>query len=296
MATQARSDDVVFAYVRTHVDQLTAWDPKVRQDEPDSVHKMRVATRRLRGTLQSFRRFFDPEQARQLEVELKWLGGLLGQARDEEVLCEHLVADLSRLPAELVVGPVQARIVGHFAPRQAAGRADVLTALDGDRYAALLVALDALLGSPTQAAAAGRPAAKELPKTVGKALRRVNRRMKHAVALPHGEEREIALHQARKAAKRARYAAEALEPVARKKSRRSVKTMTKLQTVLGDHQDAVLVSRTVRGLGMLAHMNGENSFTFGVLYERNAATLPDLQKKAERHWEQRRKERRIWES
>jgi CHAD domain-containing protein len=279
--------EVVLAYVREHVDELTAWDPRLRQAEPDSVHQMRVATRRLRSTLKTFDRLFDPDQARPLGDELAWLSGLLGRARDEEVLCEQLMANLAQLPAELTVGPVQARIVGHFAPRQALARADVLTALDGDRYIALLDGLDALLNSPSRPTAASRQAEKELPKTVGKALRRVDRRMDHAFASSQGPERDVALHQARKATKRARYAAEALGPMNRKKYRRSARTMKKLQSALGDHQDSVITGHTVRELGMLAHMNGENGFTYGVLYEREAAAVPHLQARAEQLWKRR---------
>lgn len=284
--------DVVRAYLREHVGQLVAHDPRVRRAEPDSVHKMRVATRRLRSTLKTFHRYLPHDEAQRLGDELKWLGAILGEARDEEVLCDHLVAGLARLPADLAVGPVNARIVGHFAPRQAAARADVLAMLDGDRYRALLDALDALdalLGTdPDQTPAARQKAKKSLPKTVGKARRRVDRRLKYAFSLPPGEQRDLALHDARKAAKRARYAAEALGPVDRRRAKRSVQSMKKIQSVLGDHQDAVIAGRTVRELGMLAHMSGENGFTYGVLCERVAATRPHLQKEAERVWKRSR--------
>ena len=113
---------VVLAYLRAHTEKLTSLDPMVRRDEPDSVHQMRVATRRLRSTLRSFGKIIRRSDTQRLAGELKWLGDVLGEARDGEVLAGHLQAHLRQLPAELVVGPVQARVQGHFAPARAAAR------------------------------------------------------------------------------------------------------------------------------------------------------------------------------
>ena len=44
--------------------------------------------------------------------------------------------------------------------------------------------------------------------------------------------------------------------------------MKKIQSVLGDHQDAVVARGVDRELGIGAHLAGENAFTFGLLYER----------------------------
>src|SRR6516165_6975006 len=77
---------VILAYLRTHTETMKSLDPMVRRDEPDAVHQMRVATRRLRSTLRSFRHIVHREGTRRLAAELKWLGSVLGQARDAEVL------------------------------------------------------------------------------------------------------------------------------------------------------------------------------------------------------------------
>ena len=135
---------VVQAYVRTQGETLKALDPLVRRDEPDSVHKMRVTTRRLRSTMQAFGKVIPRSRTEHLAGEIKWLAGVLGEARDAEVLAAHLRDGLSRFPVEQVIGPVRARVQGHFAPQRAAARTALLRALDSQRYFALLGDLDEL--------------------------------------------------------------------------------------------------------------------------------------------------------
>src|SRR6516164_740844 len=46
--------DAVLAYLRAQAQAMTSLEPRVRADECDSVHQMRVATRRLRAALRTF--------------------------------------------------------------------------------------------------------------------------------------------------------------------------------------------------------------------------------------------------
>jgi CHAD domain-containing protein len=276
--------DVVLAYVGTQVAAIMAFDPLVRRDTPDAVHQMRVATRRLRSTLKSFGGVPRAADCERLGDELKWLGGVLGTARDAEVMGGHLQAGLNELPPELIMGPVRARVRVHFAPVAAEARAAVLEALDGDRYLALLDGLDALLVDPPLAPEAGRPAAEVLPAAVRPTRRRVRRRIRRAWHVPAGPGRDTALHEARKAAKHARYAAEAVSPAFGKQARRFVKRAKKVQSVLGDHHDGVVARATIREIGVQAHLAGENAFTFGVLYEQDACRAEDLEAQARRAW------------
>jgi len=261
-----------------------AFDPLVRRDAPDAVHQMRVATRRLRSTLKSFGRVLRAEDCAQLGDELKWLGGVLGTARDAEVMAGHVQASLDELPPELLMGPVQARIRVHFAPVEAEARAAVLEALDGDRYLALLDSLDALLIDPPLTPEAANPAGEVLPAEVRHTRRRLNKRMRRARHAPAGPGRDTALHEARKAAKHARYAAEAVSPAFGKQARRFAKRVKKVQSVLGDHHDGVVTRATIRELGVQAHLVGENAFTFGILYEQDACHAEDLDAEARRAW------------
>ena len=276
--------DEVLAYLQAQADVLKALDPMVRRDVTDSVHQMRVAVRRLRGTMRAYGEILPRQDTRWLAGELKWLGGELGTARDDEVLAEHLQTRLRQTPVELVIGPVQARVRGIFAPQEAAARSTVLGTLDSRRYFALLDGLDRLLSEPPTAAGANRPATDVLPAAVGRAYRRARRRMRRALRAPAGRGRDAALHDARKAIRRARYAAEAAGPAAGKNARRFARQMKKLQSVLGEHHDAVVFCAAIRDLGMRAHLAGENAFSYGLLYERDAHDARDLDDRAGQSW------------
>ena len=165
----------MLAYLRLQVAALRSLEPMVRADEFDAVHQMRVTTRRLRATLRSFGQVIPRSDTERLAAELKWLGGLLGAARDGEVLPAHLQESLRSVPVELLIGPVQARVQGHFAPLRAAAHAELLEALDSPRYAALLAELDQLTAGPLAGPQAGAPARDVLPAAVNRAYRQAAR-------------------------------------------------------------------------------------------------------------------------
>jgi len=295
LTPSAPAGQVVLAYLQAQIDRLTSLDPMVRLDEPDSVHQMRVATRRLRSTLRSFGMIIDRSGTQRLGGELKWLGDVLGEARDAEVLTERLGTKLRRMPAEQVIGPVQARVQGHFAPARAAARDAVLAALDSRRYFSLLDELDRLLAEPPLTERAAMPAADVLPAAVRRGYRQVGRRMRRGRRTAAGEPRDVALHQARKAAKRARYAGEAVTPAIGKRAARFTRQMKKLQSVLGEHQDTVIARQVERELGMSAYLAGENAFSYGLLYERGACDAERLQAQAQQAWKRASRSRyRRW--
>jgi CHAD domain-containing protein len=286
---------VVLAYLRLQAHALKSLEPMVRADEFDAVHQMRVVTRRLRATLRSFGQVIPRSDTERLAGELKWLGGLLGAARDGEVLPAHLQASLRTVPVELLIGPVQARVQGHFAPLRAAARAELLEALDSPRYARLLASLDHLTAGPLSGPRADDLARDVLPTAVRKAYRQADKRMRrarHTLPSPTGD---VALHEARKSARRARYAAEAAGPAIGPKARRFAKQMKKVQSVLGDHQDTVLARHAARDLGIGAHLAGENAFTYGLLYEREAHRAGRRQADARQVWKRASRSRyRKW--
>lgn len=284
LLTDATAGQVVRAYLRDRGARLTALEPALRADEPDAVHQMRTTTRRLRAALQAFRRVIPRADSARLAGELRWLGGVLGEARDGEVLATHILDQIGDVPAEQVVGPVRARVRGHFAPARAATRAEVLATLSSARYLALLGELERLAATPPAGPDAGRLARDVLPAAVRHSFRRAERRMRRAYRTPPGPRRDVALHEARKAVKRARYAAEAVTPVAGKPARRFARRLKRVQSALGAHQDAVIAGHVVRQLGMSAHLAGENAFTYGLLHERDTRARARSQAQARQAW------------
>jgi CHAD domain-containing protein len=264
---KSRLGEVVVAYLRQQAEAIVWGDPAVRQDAPDAVHAMRVATRRMRSALQAYGRVVDRDATRELAAELKWLAGVLGEARDLEVLRSRLTRAVAELPTESVVGPVQARLTRYFAGREADARSALVAALDSERYLALLGAIDGLLADPPLTRLARGKARRELPAMVGRAHRRVAAHVEAAEGMASGDERDAQWHEARKAAKRLRYAAEAAAPVLGKPADRLVKRVKQVQELLGDHQDAVVARPVLREIGMVAHLEGENGFTYGLLHQ-----------------------------
>jgi CHAD domain-containing protein len=244
-------------YVRAQREAIGANEPGVRQGDADAVHDMRVATRRLRSTLRTFRPLLDRDRTEPLRAELRWLAHLLGDVRDGDVMAARLAKANAAEPPDLVLGPVAARIRGELAARTAEARAALADGLDSRRYADLLAGLDQLdlpVGTP----------AKRLRKLARRALRRADDRVEAAT----GDE---ALHEARKAYKQARYAAEALVPLAGKPARRLAKRISAVQDVLGTHQDSIVTGDLLRGYGVRAYLDGDNAFTYGLLHARQRA-------------------------
>lgn len=284
LAAGSTSGEVVLAYAERQAARLKDLDPAVRRDEPNAIHQMRVTTRRLRSTLQSFPTIWPSSATGRLKDELKWFGLVLGTARDAEVLSEYFRAGLEGTPTELVLGPAKARITVHFTPQETAARRAVLETLDSRRYFAMLDELDQLLGTPPQTPAARAAAGEALPGAVAREYRRTKRRMCRAKRTPAGPRRDAALHETRKAAKRARYAAEAVTPVFGKDARRFAKRMKAVQSVLGDQHDAVTARETVRDIGVRANLAGENAFSFGLLHERAHRDALEYQHEARHVW------------
>jgi CHAD domain-containing protein len=245
---------------------------------------MRVAIRRTRSTLRSFRGMWDRERVDAFRGELKWLADRLGPVRDGQVMAARLAGAVRAEPRPLVVGPVEARIEQHLGHDTSDAMGRVRGALDGDRYPALRDEFDALI-----AAAADRPDA-WVRKRVRRAVRRADR-MLDAADAPDEHDRDTKLHEVRKAYKRARYAA---EPFRRKPARRLAKRLKALQDVLGTHQDTVVTRSVLRDLGMRAFREGGNAFTYGLLHARQQVAgevaLADLDTAAKRA--RRRKVRR----
>ncbi|MEV6838357.1 CYTH and CHAD domain-containing protein [Streptomyces sp. NPDC051133] len=278
--------DHVLAYLRTQRDALIALDPAVRRDVPDSVHRMRVATRRARSTLRTFRPVLDRAATDPVGAELKWLAGELGIDRDQEVLTERLTAALDALPPALVTGPVQDRLATWARTRRSGTHGHLTGVLDSRRYLTLLDTLDALLADPPLRKAAGRKPDKVLTKAVNRDLDRLSALVEQALALPPGTDRDLALHEARKKAKRTRYAAEAATPALGSSARSLTASMKSLTTLLGDHQDSVMARRTLRELSAVAHAAGENTFAYGVLYGREERRATEAETRLPALWKE----------
>ncbi|MEV6975848.1 CHAD domain-containing protein [Kitasatospora sp. NPDC093806] len=281
--------EVVLGRVRAQAEVLAGLDAAVRADEPDAVHRMRVACRRLRSAFRTYRRLLAPAATDELVAELRWLAAALGRARDREVLRERLAARARELPAECGPERVAAELERWGRTEYRRVWPEVVAAVDSPRRKALADGLAALLADPPLRGRAGRAAGPELARVAAREQRRTAERVRAALADDEGEgraeARDQALHEARKAAKRARYAGETAVPVAGRAAERYVERMKAVQEVLGEHQDAVVAATALRDQ---AGASAE-PFGYGVLYgqelaaaERARLALPEVWARAAR--------------
>jgi CHAD domain-containing protein len=252
------ASDPIHRAVAEQVRQMVEWDRAVRADVYDAVHQMRVTTRKIRSLLQSAEGAFGISNDAWILDELRQLAGVLGVARDAEVLAQRYEKALDDLPEDLVRGPIRKRLVDGAKRRYQSGLRRSLIAMRSDRYLRLLDALEGLVAAEPPPTAAG-----DVPVTVSidsayKRVRKAAKNASHAV----NEDRDEALHRIRKGAKRLRYTAAAT-------GEDKVSDRAKdIQSLLGDHQDSVVSRTHLSQQADAAHGAGEDTFTYGLLYAR----------------------------
>jgi CHAD domain-containing protein len=140
----------------------------------------------------------------------------------------------------------------------------VLAQLDSERYQRLLDTLQDLVVTPELTSRAGRRAGKVLPRRVERTFATLADLVGKAGRAPAGHERDELLHEARKAAKQVRYAAEAVTVVFGKDAKRFAAAVTQVQEVLGEHQDSVVTRE--RLLTLAQDAPPAVAFAYGRLY------------------------------
>ncbi len=262
------ADTVSFA-LRATVRRLLEYDVRVRRDEADAVHQMRVCCRRLRSDLRTFAPLVDPEWAAPLVEELRWLADALGGPRDAEVLRARLRTTTEADPLAPVDAHAVARMDADLAERGERARADLADVMRAARYVALLDRLVDAANAPAMVELSTQPAAYVLPSVVGAAWHSLAKSVRK---LDPDAEDEV-WHRARKRAKRARYAAEAASAALGDDAVRLGKAGAKVQNVLGEHQDAAVAAQEWLDLAARHPEDPVLTVTAGRLAERERAAV-----------------------
>ena len=240
----------------------------------DAVHDARVATRRLRSDLKTFRKALDPLWVEHTRSELEWLGMLLGRVRDVDVLAPKLKAEPGDRTSDSDGKAVLRSGLTH--QRRVASR-ELAEALGSPRYLDLLDRLHAASRVPpfSSDGLAYEPARQALPGTV----RRVWRKLARAVGDAGDQPSDAQLHRVRIKAKELRYASEAAAPVIGKPAKRLAKAAERLQELLGEHHDAVAAEGWLRSEAsspMVAFVAGRLSAQQHARQERLRAEWPTV--------------------
>jgi CHAD domain-containing protein len=293
---RSSAGEVVTAFLQTHVRALLTRDPLVRQGAPDSVHQMRVAARRLRSGLKTFGPLVDETWATATRTELAWLASSLGAARDTEVLLERFERQLAAVPDDVLRARALAVVRARLGEQIAAAGDETLAALSSRRYVRLLDSLVASAVQPPLTDAAAERADCALPPLAAKAWSRLAK----AVSRIDDSTPDEDLHRARIIAKQARYASEACALALGKPAKRLAVEITKVQDVLGEHQDAAVATTLLADLLRTSNARSvrDTGLSFGMLYamQLHAATaarqsLPavwaDVDRRRLRRWLER---------
>uniref|UniRef100_UPI0028AE8935 CHAD domain-containing protein n=1 Tax=Corynebacterium sp. TaxID=1720 RepID=UPI0028AE8935 len=326
-------------------DKLVQYDPKVRADEWDSVHQMRVATRELRSHMETFHGIIGGPEITRIEDELKLLASILGVARDAEVVEERWQSLLAAEDSGTLDDATREHIANDMGREYSRAHRKVVAALDSDRYLELLDSLDNLLANPPvetpeaefpeavpeaipadvepaeaslvpadaetetaeveseevseevtesvsepaplskkeeKAAAkqAAKVAAKEMEQVLAAHLAQAYEKLlkRHKKAVKNWDNEELTLHEReeyyhdmRKASKKLRYAAEAAGSATKLKTKGLYAACKDMQAVLGDFQDSVTSRDKLLHLAQAARRRGEDTFGYGLLYQRERA-------------------------
>lgn len=227
--------DLVYWYLGQQFDALQLQRPRAWEGlDPEGVHKMRVATRRLRASLRAFRRLLPDYAYDHLEPEVKWLASVLGDARDADV-CEmsavQYVGVLEDLPASAL-----APYIGRMRQTTLGAHAELVDALAGPRYAELVGSLNAFISLGLEEDHGGEERVKDCEeRIVGKELSKTLKRARKVSKKSSPRK----LHKLRIQAKRLRYLLEVFFEVDPEKWTPMIEALEEFQEVIGLHQDSV---------------------------------------------------------
>ena len=248
VSSESTMGDLAFAVLRRQLAVVRAKEPGTRLGEdPEELHDMRVATRRLRAALSLFEAVL-PVRAQVFREELGWLARLLGAVRDLDVQLQGLAG----LSFADVHTPLALAVDGHdplvelaalLEREREAARTDMLNGLDSVRWDRLAKGLTAMAqqGPARRSLATRVPAEIGLPELV---LRRHHKVRKAAKRARHSGV-VTDFHALRIRCKRLRYALEFSSEVYDGKTSRFVRELTVLQDELGEMQDAEVASAPI---------------------------------------------------
>ena len=281
--------ELAFAVLRRQLGVVRAKEPGTRLGEdPEELHDMRVATRRLRAALSLFAGVL-PVRSQAFREELGWLGRLLGAVRDLDVQLQNL-AGMAATGIDRSVGsdvdghgdvhghdPL-AELAALLERERAAARTAMLSGLDSVRCDRLVKGLTAM----AQQGPARRSLATRVPAEIGLPELVLARHDKVARAAKRAKRSGVVsdFHGLRIRCKRLRYALEFSTDVYGNRASRFVRELTVLQDELGEMQDAEVASLQLETLATgEAHLPAATIFVMGGVAERHRREVRRLLKR-----------------
>ena len=253
--------EVARAALRRQLAACLAEEPGTRLgDHIEALHRMRVASRRMRAVTRSFAEALSPELLA-LREEWRWIADALGEVRDLDVQIEALGE------SDAALAPLREQL--QAARRDARG--ELLAALNSPRYEALTGGMaEALRRPPTITGEGARPAHLAVPGL----LRKARKRLRRTVRRLDGDAPAREYHRARIRAKRVRYVTECVEDLYGEPARELIEALKEVQDVLGRSQDAAIAIARLQGIARTDRETPPGTlFAMGRLAEREARVL-----------------------
>ncbi|MEO8045645.1 MAG: CYTH and CHAD domain-containing protein, partial [Nitrospirota bacterium] len=269
------SDAPPLAHVRWalthHAQWLLTHDPGARLGrEPESLHQMRVATRQLRAILRTARPLLVPEWTSSLRDDLRWLGRLLGPARDLDVQLAYFREESTSLDAR-DRRPLTS-FIAHLEAQRTNAQEALLNELKSARYLDLVRLLQQAAHDLTTV---------ESTLTLRDLAKQEYTKLRHAIRQAGRGPNSATIHEVRIKTKRARYAAELAGSTVGKPATRFINKARAVQDVLGMHQDALQAETYIRTF--LKHSTSTRAaFVAGRMVERQRRRREKARKKMQR--------------
>ena len=274
---EVSTGELAFAVLRQQFEIFLRKEPGTRLGEdPEELHDMRVATRRMRAALSLFGDAL-PVRLERLRDELTWVGGVLGEVRDLDVQMDQVDEWERELPPSDRSSFQILR--GLLDDKRRSATETMIAALDSARYERLVARFAALLrrGPLRHSVTSRTPILISGPDVVS----RRHRQFWKAGRGLSTESPPEAFHTLRIRAKRLRYALEFTEPVYGEPARALIRRLEALQDLLGEHQDAQVA---MQHLGSLVDEHGPELeprvvFAMGRVAERYEVRADELRRR-----------------
>jgi len=261
----ATIDDAIASVIGSTLAHFLANLASLREsDDPESIHQLRVALRRMRSALGFFNREFPCAEFDGFRAEAKRIATALGPARECDAFSDLLAEGPRRVSAD---EPIFAGIDDALSKRRETLYAEARDLIDAKETAVFALKLQAFLSrrgwrnaanerSPGLAA----PVTQFSSQTLNRLRKRVLKRGKKLISLPDDER-----HRVRIALKNLRYAAEFFGGLYGDagNSRSYLRAVSRLQDILGAHNDAAGAQSLLDALG--ARAEAETAFAAGVV-------------------------------
>ena len=290
------SDEPAIEALRVIIEEtlghLLANQPAALAGDPEGVHQVRVAVRRVRSALRLFSPHLESHARRLFEDELRHAGQTIGEARDWDVFCDEILPQVSETPearkfSEMMKPPAEAR--------RAAAHQTCVRQLQDPSFRALVLGLAAWMeeGREDSGQVGDDGLKRDIGDIAGNLLDRLDAKATKRGRAVRPDALPDELHPLRKSLKKLRYSVEFLESIfPPKKAKQFLRHLKKLQEALGEINDAAMATRLAEGLAADKHLELAPSVAAISLSRGRAAQ--DAMKALAKKWQAYSDEPRFW--